>query len=441
MGVLIMVAQLILSLSILVVLHEGGHFFPAKLFGCRVEKFYLFFDPYFSLFKFKKGETEYGVGWLPLGGYVKIAGMIDESFDKEQMAQEPQPWEFRSKPAWQRLIIMLGGVTVNFLLGILIWSMVLFKWGSDYLPPENAVYGIEVDSMAQAVGLRAGDILVGVNNEPTTNFNAFRRDIIIKEATTIQVVRNKQQVDVPLSKDHLTELAGYRGRFAVPRFPFKIDTIFPEMPAQKAGFKKGDVIIGLDNKQIDFYSDFLKLIKDYKAKTINIAVQRQSDTLQLTTTVSKEGKIGTRVIPLEESLKFETQQYGLAESFPAGYKKSMGALGDMIKSFGLMFKGTVKAKDSLGSFITIGKLFSPRWDWRRFWSLTALLSLILAFMNILPIPLLDGGHVMFLLYEMIAGRPPNERFQEYAQLVGMVLLVSLMAFALGLDVARHFGWI
>lgn len=436
-----MVGQLLLSLSILVVLHELGHFIPAKLFGTKVEKFYLFFDPWFELFKFKKGETEYGIGWLPLGGYVKIAGMIDESFDKEQMDKPPQPWEFRSKPAWQRLIIMVGGVTVNFILGFLLWAMVLYTWGQDILPPQNAKYGIEADSMALALGLRNGDIITGVNKEPIDNFSALRRDIIIKQAKTIQVIRNKNEVDVPVSKEHLIKMGGYRGDFVLPRFPFKVDTVLPKQPAEKAGVLKGDHIIGINDQPTPYFYDFVKAVRKIKNEEATIVLLRNADTLQLKATVSEEGRIGAGPPPLNQQLDFEHVDYEFWESLPAGYNRGVQAVGDMITSFALMFKGTVKAKDSLGSFITIGKLFSGYWDWKRFWTLTALLSLVLGFMNILPIPLLDGGHVVFLLYEMIAGRPPNEKFQEIAHLIGLVIIVALMLFAIGLDIGRELGWV
>jgi len=439
MDVLVMVGQLFLSLSILVVLHELGHFVPAKLFGAKVEKFYLFFDPWFELFKFKKGDTEYGIGWLPLGGYVKIAGMIDESFDQDQMSKEPQPWEFRSKPAWQRMIIMIGGVTVNFILGFFIWAMVLYTWGQDILPAESAKYGIEADSMAQALGLRNGDIITGVNSEPITNFSALRRDIIIKQAKTIQVTRNGNAVDVPVSREHLIEMGGYRGDFVLPRFPFLVDTVLPNSASEKAGITKGDRIIGVNDQSTPYFYDFVKSVRKLKNEEATIAVLRNSDTLQLNATISEEGKIGAGPPPLNQLLDFKHVDYEFAASLPAGFNRGVQAVGDMITSFGLMFSGSVKAKDSLGSFITIGKLFSGYWDWKRFWTLTALLSLVLGFMNFLPIPLLDGGHVMFLLYEMITGRPPNEKFQEIAHLIGLVLIVSLMIFAIGLDIGRELG--
>ncbi len=441
MDVLIMVAQLILSLSILIVLHEGGHFFPAKFFGIKVEKFYLFFDPYFSLFKFKKGETEYGIGWLPLGGYVKIAGMIDESFDKEQMAKDPEPWEFRSKPAWQRLIVMIGGVTVNFILGFLIFGAVLFTWGDDFLPAENVKYGVYADSLATAIGFQEGDIPIGVNGDKLVQFSHLRRDMIIKEATTVQVKRNGQTVDIPISKEHITQIPGYKGDFLLPRFPFEIDTVLQNKPGAKAGFKENDKIIAFNGKPSLYFTDFLANARDNKNKEVAVTVLRGSDTLTLNPVVSEEGRVGIGAKSQKDYLEFQHRDYTFGEALPAGYHKGMEFLSNTIKSFALMFKGTVKAKDSLGSFISIGKLFSPSWDWHSFWNITAMLSLILAFMNILPIPLLDGGHVMFLLYEMVTGRLPNERFQEIASMIGLFLLMALMLYAIGLDIFRALGWI
>lgn len=438
-----MVGQLILSLSILVVLHEAGHFFPAKLFGCRVEKFYLFFDPWFELFKFKKGETEYGIGWLPLGGYVKISGMIDESFDKEQMAQEPQAWEFRSKPAWQRLIIMVGGVVVNFLLGFFLWAMVLFNWGEDYLPPENAKFGIATDSLAQAIGLRDGDHIKSVNNIPVVDLLAFKRDMIINQARSIQLVRNNQPMEIPVSAEHATEVSRYKYHktsLVKPRFPLIIDSLPPDLTAFKAGMKEGDKIVGFNEKGIEYFHEFSQLARKNKGKTANVRVKRGADTLALSMAISEKGTIGVIPKATAEYMELVHKDYSFGESIPAGIQKGASSLKDMVIGFYLMFNGSVKVQDSLGSFITIGKLFSDTWDWRRFWTLTALLSIILGFMNILPIPLLDGGHVVFLLYEMIAGRPPNERFQEYAHLVGMLILVTLMLGALGLDIARHLGF-
>lgn len=432
--------QLILSLSILVVLHELGHFLPAKWFKCRVEKFYLFFDPWFSLFKKKIGETEYGIGWLPLGGYVKISGMIDESMDKEQMKQPAQPWEFRSKPAWQRLIIMIGGVTVNLLLGFFIFSMILFKWGDEYLPSENLTYGVYVDSLGEKIGIRNGDQIVSVNEKPVTNFLKFSGDFILNEAKTIRVKRNGEMIDLDVPEGSIRTLINRKGDpLARPAYPAVVDSVL----TSKAKFTKnalqhGDTIIALNGEPITSFFQFQDKKLAYKNSEISMLVTRASgDTVEVKARTSKNADVYFRPVGGAKFLKIETRQYTFAEALPAGVAKGWETLVANIKNFKLLFTSKeVKASESLGSFISIGNMFGEQWDWERFWSMTALLSIVLAFMNILPIPALDGGHVIFTLYEMISGRKPSEKFMEYAQMVGMILLLLLMAYALGLDFWR-----
>ncbi len=436
--------QLMLSLSILIVLHELGHFIPARLFGTRVEKFYLFFDPWFELFKRKIGDTEYGIGWLPLGGYVKISGMIDESFDSEQLQQEPQPWEFRSKPAWQRLVIMLGGVTVNFILGFFIYSMVLWGYGQEYLPAENVTYGIQVDSIGQDMGLRDGDHILAIDGKPFDKFNdrILVREIIINNASQLTVKRDGEQIEVPIDPKFVTMLSSYEYKNAllfIPRTPFVISDFLKESPAKAAGMEIGDQVIGLNGQPTPFFFDFAKAVKERKAEEITVAVLRnEADTLNLTMTTTAEGMIGVaRVLP-DEMFGTERQTYTLAEAIPAGIAKGWGFLGDQVKAFGQMFKGKIKASDSLGGFGTIGSMFGNEWQWERFWTMTAILSLILAFMNLLPIPALDGGHVMFLLYEVVTGRKPSDKFLERATMVGFILVLLLVLYANGLDIIRSF---
>ncbi|MGQ0829031.1 MAG: RIP metalloprotease RseP [Bacteroidota bacterium] len=439
MEVLTQAAQFILSLSILIVLHELGHFIPAKLFKTKVEKFYLFFDPWFSLFKVKKGETEYGIGWLPLGGYVKIAGMIDESMDKEQMKLPPEPWEFRSKPAWQRLIIMVGGVTVNVILGILIYAMVLFTWGEQYLPTENAKYGVATtDTLAYQMGLRDGDKILSVDNKPVESINKVSYEVLINKAQSIQVERDGQKLDIPVTDEHLSEMIKGRYTLVEARFPFDVDTVLPGKAAEAAGIKKGDKIIAVNNVSTAYYRDFIKEIKKNKDAPVEIQLVRNSDTIIVKPMVSATGTIGVGPKGLDYYFDIETKQYGFFESFPAGINKAYETFDSYIKQMKVIF--TVKdAHKEIGGFMAIGSAYSTSWDWQRFWTFTAFLSIVLAIMNILPIPALDGGHVMFLLYEVITRRKPNEKFMEYAQYAGMFLLLALLLYANGNDVVRLFS--
>lgn len=438
MDFLIMAGQLMLSLSILIVLHEMGHFIPARLFGTRVEKFYLFFDPWFEIFKKKIGETEYGIGWLPLGGYVKISGMIDESFDREQMEQEPQPWEFRSKPAWQRLIIMLGGVTVNFILGFLIFGMVLWVWGEEYTPTENVAYGIHADSLGMELGLRDGDKIVSVGGVPFSKFDdrIIFREIVINNASNIKVNRDGQEVDLPVDPKFTKELTSYKNkgeRLFIARVPFVAQDFSEGSPAKEAGVQVDDRVIALDGKPTPFFLDFFNAVKDKKEQKVAMTVLRnQKDTLDFNLITTAEGRVGIYPYPLET----ERQNYTLLQALPAGTIKGWNILFDQIKAFGQMFRGKIKASESLGGFGSIGKMFGAVWLWERFWTMTAILSLILAFMNLLPIPALDGGHVMFLLYEVVTGRKPSDNFMEKATMVGFVIVIFLVLYANGLDLFR-----
>jgi len=430
--------QLILSLSILVVLHELGHFIPAKIFKTKVEKFYLFFDPWFALIKKKIGGTEYGIGWLPLGGYVKIAGMIDESMDKEQMKLPPQPWEFRSKPAWQRLIIMIGGVTVNLLLGFFIFSMILFTWGEDYLPAKNLTYGVYVDSLGQKIGIKNGDHIVSVNGKEVGNFNKLSGDFILNEAHTIQVQRNGEMLDLKVPEGSIRTLINRKGDpLARPAFPAVVDSVFTtNVQFSKDALIRGDTIISLNGEQISSLAQFQDKKSLLKNTEIAMSVVRMSgDTADVRARIDANPTF--RAVSGDKFLKVEHKEYTFLESLPAGVAKGWETLIMNLKNFKLLFTSKeVKASESLGSFISIGNMFGDQWDWERFWSMTALLSIVLAFMNILPIPALDGGHVIFTLYEMISGRKPGEKFMEYAQMVGMILLLLLMAYALGLDFWR-----
>ena len=443
MDVLVMIGQLILSLSILVVLHEFGHYLPAKWFKTRVEKFYLFFDPYFSLFKFKKGETEYGIGWLPLGGYVKISGMIDESMDKEQMKQPPQPWEFRSKPAWQRLIIMLGGVTVNFILGFLIFGLLLYAYGEEYLPSENVKYGIHVDSIGYEMGLRNGDLILKIGNADFDRFNerSLVREIIINNASEVLVRRNGQEVNVPIDEKYVSLLASndYKDiTLFEPRVPYVVGKFMEGAPAQKAGFEIGDSLVSVNEEELIFFDKFIDRIQNRPNTDFAIGIFRNGQPLTINVTSNEESLIG--IYPLGPLSFYDTERksYGLAAALPMGVSKGWSFLTDQLKAFGQMFRGKIKASESLGGFVTITKLFPTTWQWESFWRITAILSLILGFMNLLPIPALDGGHVMFLIWEVITGRKLSDKFMEYATYVGFFLVIALLIYANGLDIFRLF---
>lgn len=427
---------LIMSLSILVVLHELGHFIPAKLFGVRVEKFYLFFDPWFSLFKYKKGDTEYGIGWVPLGGYVKLSGMIDESMDTEQMKQEPQPYEFRSKPAWQRLIVMIGGVTVNVILSWLIYSMILFTWGQTILPANEAKYGVDVSPYMQEIGFENGDQIIAVNNEPiddeTTYNDIFLELLLDDEIKTVQVNRNGAKVDVTLPAEFEQEFLARKERGAfTERIPFIADSILPDSPAEKAGLMKGDEFQSINGAEAAYYIDFVKAAQENKGKEVTMEILRNGEPMTMNLTVSEQGKVGVGNKHPSEYFNFETKTFTFFGSFPAGYNEAEKTLVKYVRQMKLLF--SKEGASQIGGFGTIGSLFPATWDWQRFWSLTAFLSIVLAFMNILPIPALDGGHVLFLIYEMVTGKEPGEKFMEVAQMTGIILLVGLMLFANGND--------
>ena len=439
MGVLTQISQFILSLSILIVLHELGHFIPAKLFKTKVEKFYLFFDPWFSLFKVKRGDTEYGIGWLPLGGYVKISGMIDESMDKEQMKLPPQEWEFRSKPAWQRLIIMVGGVSVNVILGILIYAMVLYKWSEVHLPTQNVKYGIACDSLAKHMGLRDGDKILSVNNVTVNSFEKVTGTIILGSTKSIQVERDGNKKDIPVTADNISEMIkeSKAEEFVSARIPCVVDSVIADSVAAKADFKKGDRIISINNKPTLFFNEVSDTLRKHPSTAFDIQLVRKNDTLIKRVMTNRDGTIGFFHTPFTDFLKTDTTRYSFLASFPAGVHKAYQTFGNYLKQFKVIF--TVKdAHKQIGGFGTIASAYSTSWDWEGFWTFTAFLSIVLAIMNILPIPALDGGHVMFLLYEIITIRKPNEKFMEYAQYAGMFLLLALLLYANGNDVIRHF---
>jgi regulator of sigma E protease len=441
MTILIKILQFVMSLSILVIIHELGHFIMAKLFKTRVEKFYLFFDPWFSLFKYQKGETEYGVGWLPLGGYVKISGMIDESMDKEQMKLPPQPYEFRSKTSWQRLLIMTGGVIFNFIFAMLIYILVLYAWGETYLPTANVKYGIETDSVGYSMGLRNGDKILTVDNQPVENFLKIIPDIVLNNRKSIQVDRGGQVVNIDIPKEYIPKLLKGKGMidYRVPFDPFVIASYGKESPGKMAGVMLGDELTGLDDRKFTYFDEFQAYLKENKGHEIILNIKRKGVDLKISVQPTKAGMLGiNRSGTVGQLFELKTLRYGFFESVPAGIDKGFKTIGDYLKQFKLIFSRHTKAYESLGGFITIGSIFPGVWDWQAFWNLTAFLSIILAVMNILPIPALDGGHVMFLLFEVVTGRKPSDKFLEYAQYAGMIILLSLLLFANGNDILKLF---
>jgi regulator of sigma E protease len=434
-------AQFIFSFSIIVVLHELGHFLPAKWFKCRVEKFYLFFNPWFSLVKKKVGETEYGLGWVPFGGYVKISGMIDESMDKDAMKQPPKPYEFRSKPAWQRLIIMIGGVTVNLLLGFFLYAMIMWYYGDSYIPTNGLKYGISTDSLGKSIGLRSGDRIISLDGKQVEKLRRIPIEVIIKGAKSIQVERDGQKLNIPIPEDFASNLIRYKGiRFIDVRFPFEgLDSIASGSVAEKAGLMKNDRILAVNGISTPFYDIFQGEVPRNRNKEITLDIVRGADSLTKKVFIPAEGTLGVYPkTPTDTPANIKTVNYSFAGAIPAGLNTSIQTLQDNWLQLKLLFSKKVKTSDSLGSVISIGKMYPGEWDWQQVWSLTAFFSLVLALMNILPIPALDGGHAMFTLYEMISGRKPSDKFIEYAQMVGMILLLGVTAYALGLDIFRLF---
>ena len=422
-----------MSLSLLIILHELGHFIPARIFKTRVEKFFLFFDVKFALFKKKIGETTYGIGWLPLGGYVKISGMIDESMDTEQMQQPAKPWEFRSKPAWQRLIIMLGGVTVNLILGFLIYIMILFVWGKNTLYTEALPLGLDPSPTAKQIGFETGDQLITVDGKKLDNVLEINKLLFLRSVESVTVKHSNgktEQLYIPENFGNQMFESGELMPFS-PVIPAIIDSILPNSVAAKSGLMPNDKLISVDDSKISNWTDFKNEMAD-KSQTYRMVYERNRsiDTLQITS--NKEGKLG--VYPQVSSIQFTNEKLGIMSSIEEGISFGYWTLHDYIAQFKYIF--TKKGASQLGGFGAIGNMFPATWDWKGFWASTALISIILAFMNILPIPALDGGHVMFLAYEIITGKKPNDKFMEYAQMFGFFLLLALVLYANGNDLYR-----
>ena len=441
MGTITITIQLLLALSILVILHELGHFIPARLFKIRVEKFYLFFNPWFSLFKYKKGDTENGIGWLPLGGFVKISGMIDESMDTEQMKLPPKPYEFRSKPAWQRLIVMIGGVTVNILLAVVIYGMIAFFWGRNYLPNNELKHGLAAHELFEEIGFRDGDKILTIDGDIAESSLEVEKYILLRGAKEIGVIHEngkQETIIIPEGFEYKIFEKGIMGTGLSPRFlmPTYIDSILPKSNAEKADLLKGDKIIAVNEEPLTYFDEFKNLLFEKKNQEITLTLLRESDTITKKATVTEDGTLGFAPYLQDQQFNIGTLHYSFWQAIPIGVKDGYNTLADYVGQMKFLF--TKKGASQLGGFGTIAQIFPTSWDWKIFWNRTAFLSVILAFMNILPIPALDGGHVVFLLYEMIAGRPPSDKFLEKAQMIGILLLLSLMLYANGND---FFRWI
>ena len=447
MEILIKASQFILSLSLLIVLHELGHFVPAKLFKTKVEKFYLFFDYKFSLFKKKIGDTVYGIGWIPLGGYVKISGMIDESMDTEQMKQPAQPWEFRSKPAWQRLIIMLGGVIVNFILGIVIYICLMYAYGEKFLPNENLKDGVWVqDQLAVDLGLETGDKILTIDGQAVEKFRELPIEFI--NGNNYSIERNGTVIEKAIPTDFISKLVDRgknAGSFITPRYPFIIAKVAEDSPNVESGLQSKDIITAINGVSIKYFDQAEKELNKYKNQDINVTVKRGNESLDIPVKISENGKVGVAIAQLSlkdlEKLGYydlAEKKYSFSEAIPAGTNKAWTTLTNYIKQMKKIFNPSTGAYKGLGGFISIGSIFPSEFSWETFWNITAFLSIMLGFMNLLPIPALDGGHVVFTLWEMITGKKPGDKFLEYAQVTGFILLIALLLFANGNDIFRTF---
>lgn len=444
--ILIKTIQFFLSLSLLIVLHELGHFIPAKIFKTRVEKFYLFFDIKFSLFKKKIGDTVYGIGWLPLGGYVKIAGMIDESMDTEAMKEEPKDWEFRSKPAWQRLIIMLGGVTVNFVLALVIYIGLAFAYGDEYIPADSLKDGVHVveQEIGDKIGIQTGDRILAVDGEKIEDFNDVFMEIINGNTLTIERDGRTFEQEIPI--DFISTLIDDmdRARFLGPRIPFIIGEVSPESLNKESGLQEADEVVAIEGQNIEYFDQVKPILENYRGQNIDLTVVRDENVRkEIPVTINDSAQIGVRpgLLSMDEMqerglLQLKTIEYSLVESIPAGINKGVSTLTGYLKQLKKIFNPDTGAYRGVGGFAAIGGLFPNAWNWEIFWGTTAFLSIMLAVLNLLPIPALDGGHVMFLLYEMVTGRKPSDKFLEYAQMIGFFLLLALILFANGNDLYR-----
>lgn len=436
MDILIKTLQVLFALSILILIHELGHFLFSRLFKIRVDKFYLFFDPWFSLFKYKpkNSDTEYGMGWLPLGGYCKISGMIDESLDTEMLKSEPKPWEFRSKPAWQRFFVMFGGVFFNFLLAILIYSSVLYAWGEEYLRNSDAVYGIQTNDLSRELGFKNGDRILYFDGKPIERFQDLQISLARNQAKEATVIRGGDTVTVPIDQSYMPVVLKNPGMFQL-RVPFIIAQIQDSSINASSGLANGDRVLAVNGSEMSVIQDIQSELSKFKGDSITLSIERSGQIIEKRVAVNLEGKIGVALENnIDKLFKVTKSNYTLASVIPAGFNKTITTVSNYFKELGLIFSPKTEAYKSVGSFITIGKIFPSVWDWQIFWNITAWLSIMLAVLNLLPIPALDGGHILFLLFEIITGKKPHDKFLEYAQVVGMFILFGLMILAFGNDI-------
>jgi len=438
MDVLVMVGQLILGLSIIVTLHEFGHYATAKYFGMKVEKFFLFFDAWGKkLFSVSKGDTEYGVGWVPLGGYVKISGMIDESMDTEQLNQEPQPWEFRSKPPWQRMIVMVGGVVINLILGILIFTCIVYGYGERYIPVNKMDHGIEALKYGKQIGFQDGDKIKHVNGESIKRFNEiFSTDVILQSGGSITVMRDGADTTINIPEGFANKIAGMQqNQFIAPRHTYRVKEVLPNTPAEEIGLQKGDRIVEVDGKDSRFMTDLIKVLDDKKGTSVQLEIERDGRSLDKEATVTEKGKLGFMFQPEG----YETKYYSFFNSIGRGTEKGYQAVAQTLVGLGKVVSGQIDATKAVQGPISIAKnIYGGVWNWQNFWQMTGLLSLVIGIINILPIPALDGGHVMFLIYEAIRGKPVPDNAMKVIQTIGVILLMSLMVFVIFNDIWRAF---
>ncbi len=439
MEIFIKILQFIVSFSLLVFVHEFGHFITARMCKIRVDKFYIFFNPWFSLFKFKKGDTEYGIGWLPFGGYCKIAGMIDESMDTEQMKQPPQPYEFRSKSPWARLLVMVGGVLMNIILAVFIYIGMSWAWGESYIATKDAKYGYVYSELAQNIGFRNGDQVVDVAGEAIENALMVHSAIIFDQAPYVTVLRDGQQMRIAIPQDSVAALIR-DGKFMELRLPFVLGSVLKNSGASAAGLQEGDALIALNGEPMRFFDEYQKALAQHKGQTVTVEVTRDSAGITRTfpqqVAVSEEGTIGVQMSSL--SLPVSTHNYSFWQSIPRGISRTGQEIANYGKQLKLIFSPKTEVYKSLGGVIAIGSIFPREWDWYAFWQITAFLSIMLAIINILPIPMLDGGHVLFVLIEIVTGRKPSDKVLEVAQYIGLILILGLMVFANGNDIYRFF---
>lgn len=431
MVILIKTLQVILALSILILIHELGHFTWAKIFGIRVEKFYLFFDVGGkAIARWKWGDTEFGIGWLPFGGYCKIAGMIDESMDTEQLKGEPQSWEFRTHPAWQRLIVMAGGVVNNFIFAVITYIAIMAIWGQSYI--DNSASSIYVNDLAYEMGFRSGDRILSMDDYTPENFNSLQADLVRRNVSCVKVLRDADTLDIYVDQAMVGEVLNSPLMFDLA-IPFVVDSVASGSP--NSALEKGDRIVAIDGRRTDYLQDSRAVLADLRGRTVDATVVRDADTLQVPVRVDTLGRLG---VYMEMPPVVKTRHYNILSAIPAGLKLTGSSIGGYVQDLGLLVRPSTGAYKSVGSFIAIGQVFPEAWDWYRFLSILAILSIMLGVMNLLPIPALDGGHILFTLYEMVSGRKPSDRFLTVAQMIGMLLLLALMFLAFGNDIARLF---